>query len=477
MEGLLLNYVMKKIFVFFYLGFIAFANAQTRLVSFPLELKKPRDNHQILNGINDQNQIFAFASDRDNVTILKFNSAIFFQDSLKINRPDKNFAFMSGYSFSENGNPIVFWASENYKKIKSVEYNLKEKTTFVYDYSIPFTDEEILLTFNENNSFYILSRSKKADQLKLYIFGKDKQERTFDFSEFKFKDGRNKPTSFNKILERSPIEKIDPKIFNSLFYTVKQTKLYIGNDKIFLHFNHNPQQTQVFEIDIATSEITEKIFLQPILKEGRSNSNSFFHNNKLYQLNLNDKEMAFTINSYPSGQLLKAFNVTANDSIAFKNSPLLIQTGNKEPRDLKTTKKFLRRLSSSDVGLSVYQTAQGNLITIGRSKNVSPTGNMLLGVTLGISAAVSGNSNIFIGDVFENETAQSIYFESLLDTNFVPVKSKTDPLAVDYIAGFLDKNGNAVLATTLKYNDFYILCYYDSDKREFVMRKFQDGFD
>jgi hypothetical protein len=56
------------------------------------------------------------------------------------------------------------------------------------------------------------------------------------------------------------------------------------------------------------------------------------------------------------------------------------------------------------------------------------------------------------------------------------VKPGQQPLAQDNINYFLDQNKKASLPNILKYKNYYILGYYDSAAKQYIMRKFTDGF-
>ncbi|MBC8643511.1 hypothetical protein H9W95_03800 [Flavobacterium lindanitolerans] len=121
---------MKKIFLsLFTLCCVNLSFGQTLLASHPLELKKATSYHQIVNTVNDQNQVFVFASDKEKLKVLKYNNALFFKDSLSVNRPDKNYTAMAGFSFEDNGNPYLYWSSDDYTKIQSHYFDFNNRTS------------------------------------------------------------------------------------------------------------------------------------------------------------------------------------------------------------------------------------------------------------------------------------------------------------------------------------------------------------
>src|SRR6187402_2456556 len=185
---------MKKLlFALFVFASFTASFGQTLLASHPLELKKSKSTHQILNAVNSKNQVFIFAADKEKVKVLKYSPYLFFSDSLTINRPDKEYEFMAGYGFENDGNPCLYWASEDFKKMQSVWVNFETKINKIDNFQFEFKDESILNTFSENNSFYILTLPKKEDKLKFYVLNKgEMDEKVLDFSSYKFTNSQGK---------------------------------------------------------------------------------------------------------------------------------------------------------------------------------------------------------------------------------------------------------------------------------------------
>lgn len=464
---------MKKLlFALFVLVSFTDSFGQTILNSHSLELKKSQNNHQILTAVNLRKDIFVFASDKEKVTVLKYNKFLFFSDSISINRPEKEYKFMAGYSFENNGNPCVYWASEGFKKLQSVAFDFENKTTKITDFQFAFANESILNTFSENNFFYILTLPKEDDKLKIYALRNGKAyEKTIDFSSYKFVEEKGKTINFNDLIVQNGLELIDSKTLNPLFQTVGKSKMYIQGNQMILTFDAT-SQTQVLKIDLNTFSVSEQIIPQQMLvKTGKSNS--YFHQNKLYQLKVSAEELAVAAIDLKSGEILKKYYADTKDTISFRNSPLLSQTGSKNGKPIKNTKKFLQRLDVSEVGLSVYQTKNQTMLTVGGIKNVNTTGGILLGITAG-SAMIATGADGDISSFFNEGTLQSNYFEALFDSKFEHQNVAQLPIAFDAISQFLDEN-NVKLQSVFPFENYYILSYYDSKKEEFVMRKFEDA--
>lgn len=465
---------MKKLlFALFVLAtFTSFG--QTILASHPLELRKSRDNQQLLNAVNLKKDVFTFASDKEKLNVLKYSKFLFFQDSISVNRPDKEYEFMAGYSFENNGNPCNYWASEDFRKLQSITFDFENRNTKVDNFQLAFTDESILNTFSENNFFYILTLPKNDDRLKIYAFRRGQvYEKSIDFSNYKFIDSKGKSLAFNQLIKENGLEMIDTKAVNPLFQTVGKSKMFIEGNKMVLTFD-STMQTQIFQVDLNSFSVSEQIIPQQMLVNS-GKSNSYFRQNKLYQIKVNDGELAVSAVDLASGNVLKKYYADAKDEISFRNSPLLTQTGRQAGREMKTTKKFLQRLNSSEIGISVYQTPHELMLTVGGIRNVNSTGSILLGITAG-AAMVATGTGADVSDMFDAQDLQSTYFEALFDDKFEHQNLEQLPLAVDGISQFLAEN-NFSLQSVFPFENYFIVNYYDAKKKELVMRRFEDASD
>ncbi|CAN1574547.1 hypothetical protein MCETHM1_03596 [Flavobacteriaceae bacterium] len=467
---------MKKFIVFTILFQYNFFFSQTVLSTYPLELKKSKEYKQIVNAENTiTHDVFVFASDKESVTILKYNSALFLTDQFTLSRPDLSYKTITGYSFNEEGNPTVYWSSEDLKNILAVQYDLNAKTTYLSNYYSSYSNQDIVTSFQENNSFYILSLKNLEQKMILYVYkdGK-KEEKILDFTPFKFQNKNTEILKLNQILEVCPIEKMETNQFNPLFKGSEKTKLYILKKRLLLTFDHNFKETQSFDIDLSTFKIQEKKFLQPVTKKQSGLSNSYYHENKMFQLTTNKEELLFEIKEYQSGETIKSFPVSKKDTISFKNSPLWIQMDSQKTKELKNTAKFLERLLFLNVGLSVYKTPKAILITLGGTNNSQNT----LDLSTGINAAMSGNFTDIAYDLMNASGPTTVYFESVFDKKLQQFKKEQqDPLAVDFISKFLKEHDEVSMQNTFRYKNYYIFGYYDTYTKEYVMRKFIDGFD
>jgi hypothetical protein len=468
---------MKKLISFFILFQCVALSSQTLMATFPLELKKSKEYKQIVNAVNTTTQdVFVFATDKETITILKYNNALFLTNQYSLPRPDLTYKQIIGHSFNEEGNPTIYWSSQDLKNILAVQYDLNAKTTYLSNYYQSYSIESIITSFQANNTFYILSQKELEQKLKLYIFkdGK-KEEKILDFQPFKFQNKKTEVLSLNKILDVCPIEKIETNQFNPLFKGTQKTKMYVLKNSLLLTLDHNAKETQTFDIDLNTFEIQEKRFPQPATNKQTGLSNSYYHENKIYQLISNEDQLLFDIKNYQSTEIVKSFAVSKTDTIPFKNSPLWIQMDGQKPKELKNTAKLLQRLLFANIGLTVYKTPKAILITIGGTNDGQSNYSNF---SSGINTAFSGDFADIAYDLLGASGPTTVYFESVFDKKLQQFKKEQqDPLAVDFISKFQDEHLEVSLPSIFRYKNYYIFGYYDAYTKQYVMRKFIDGFD
>ena len=444
--------------------------AQTILNHFPIELKKSSSYYQILNGENQQNDYFAFIAEKQKITVLKYNSALFFTDSLSVPRTDKDLDFMAGVTFSAEGNPNLYLSSKDYETIKSIHFDFRSHTVSDLNYKNEFKNERVVDLFSANNSLQIISASDD-NQLKFTVFSTEgKKEQLVSLTPNTSSDEKSRESSFTSLIFENGIVAVDSKLFTPLYVGVSKVKRYLSGKKVALSFD-DKFQTTVFEINLDDFSVVKNQF--PYEKfEDDSKSNSFLNQGILYQLTANSKELSLSGFDFKTNEKIASYQADAKNEIDFKNSPLLIQSDNGKSRELKKTSKLLSKIDFGNVGLSVYSTPNYNLFTIGGIREVASGGQVALGIGVvlgGIIGGVAVDPNIII----DNGNAQSIFFESYFDSNFKHSKSPFRPLYIDALSEFLNKTQPAV-QNIYPFKNYVILNYYDGNKKEFVMRKFED---
>jgi hypothetical protein len=226
------------------------------------------------------------------------------------------------------------------------------------------------------------------------------------------------------------------------------------SNRLILTLDHNLKKTQLFDIKLDSIAIKEKTFLQPENKKASKSSNSYYFENKLFQINTNAEDFLMDVKDLDSEKVIKSITVAKNDTIRFKNSPFLIQRDNSKPSELKNTAKFLQQLSSSDIGISVFKNKKNLFITVG-----------------GLQLIDQG----FDGFYPMIET-KNIFFETIWNKQLEFTKEEQQPLASDKIYLYMDNHKEVSLESIMKYKDYFILGYFDTKTKQYTMLKFTDGY-
>ncbi|VXB78897.1 conserved hypothetical protein [Flavobacterium sp. 9AF] len=458
---------MKKMFItcFLLIGFIFYG--QVTLADASFEFKRNTDYHQLITQMNpDTHEIFSFAADKEQFIGIKFNSAIFFSDSIVSKKPF-NFRFLLGCGFSSDQKPIAYWATEDFEKITGVEFDFISHTTKTILYPISFKNYTIFTQFYENGSLYFITEQKTSKEIQLVkLTGHEILINTLNFTSFTFENASKNKTTLNDLFDLYGLAKIDLNAFNSFLEGANPIKYYVRNDSLIISLNHNPSKTQIYTIDLKSFEIKENNFIANLASVTQSNSLLFDKN--IVILSLNEEELDIQILDFETKKNIKKYKII-EDSISPFTANFLVQTENNSPKKIKNSKQFISKLASTRLGASFYKHNNTYYVTFGGTKDVVRNSDILMNIGLEM-AGVGGNYG-------NNYIPQNVFFDVLLDTNFNEKETGYQPLYIDKIARFTSQNRFVNYESYFPYKKFYILSYYDSKTKEIILSKFTNGYD
>jgi len=124
---------------------------------------------------------------------------------------------------------------------------------------------------------------------------------------------------------------------------LSRCKIYY-HDKIIFISNEHHQSTFITEVNLLTGETKHKVFNQVatgnIPKVVKVTSfNSFLYNNVLVNGNLYNETLSLSFYNYDNGNLLKNYLTPEDDTINFKNGPIV----SRERRELTKTSEFIKK--------------------------------------------------------------------------------------------------------------------------------------
>lgn len=461
--------------------------SQDIVSSTPVELKKNRDIFQVVN--SEKKDVTLFISDKIKVKAIHLNQNMQIVDSISTERPStKTYDKMIGYNINNN-NTRLFWSSNDFEKIIAQLYDIPNHKVVKQEYALVLKDEKVLQKFSENENFYILTCIRKSNNLKLHVFDKDGNytSKTISLEGFHFLTNTYGKTDLNGLLSENllPFEfpytltYINPENPTSLTDGAKKRKCYFDNKQIIITLDTNIDYTQVFVIDLATFTATEKMVKKHLITGDRSslNSNSFYFDNKLYQIKTSSDLLYFTLKDLDD-TLLKEHFANAAKPIDFKNSEIYQEGGDffGGKRTLENSSQFIRKVNNLNSGLACYHIGQNTLITFGGVSSAQQSAGQLTMSQFGFIGALAGA--VFFSPTMESFNSYSnrkvVKIEGLFDNDGNNIKGNLQPLAFDKIRTFFDKNTDVSSQTLFKISDFYYLGYYDNKTKEYIVRKFAD---
>lgn len=475
----------KTTFLLFLLLITINAFAQEVVNSTVLELKKNRDVFQTVN--HEKNTVTLFISDKEKVKAINLNEKMKIVDSISAERPNtKTYANMIGYNTSNDGTRL-YWSSNNQENILAQLYDFNNRKTANKEYKLILKNEKVLQKFSENENFYILTVIKNSNIFKLYVFNNEGNytEKMIPTERFHFLESDYKKSNLSGVLSEN-LPPFDPPFSlqniivenpTSLTDAAKKRKCYFNNKQITITNDSNIDFTQVILINLNDFTATEKMVKKPYLSGERAflNSNSFYFDNKLYQIKTSSEIFHFTIKDLDDN-IIKEYIANSTNPIEFKNSEIYQEGGSfGGKRILENSSQFIRKTNNLSSAVSCYRIGPNTLITFGGvSALQQSTGQIFagqFGLVGGVIGALAFNPAMESFNSYTNRKVVKI--EGLFDSQGNHIKGELQPLAFDKIRTFFDKN-NDVSSQTLFKIDTYYLGYYDNKTKEYVIRKFTD---
>lgn len=376
--------------------------------------------------IREKKKIFAYLFDET----FKPKSEFVFQSEKK-----NRFNTLLGYTIKDSKYSLIY--SDNFKNIFFVlTADFQNKTSEIKEVELDFKEEKYLKTISHKNSLYVLSSTKK-NQIIIRILNDDYEfevVKTLNLEldkEQKLQSNYSLLLNFNLLSNKqsSNITKIDNRVPNAIERTSQDNKIYIDTSNLYLTFDNKTDSTLMYIINLEDFSLERKEFLYPIGKlDEYKKYNSFYVDHLLFQLASSNNEMTFVIRDL-NGKILNIFYFDKETPINIKNSSIIQEKETFLPsdgkREFEETSKFLRKISSGKIGLSVLKKETGYHLIVGGVKEyvVNSSGfSTMPTTTIGMNSA--GNmvatttfNPTYSGFSSYNRT-KSIYFNTKLDFNF-----------------------------------------------------------
>ncbi len=411
------------------------------------------------------------------------------------------YRYILGYNIEGNTYSIFFSDSRNTKfGVQTFDFDTKTTKNTFLDFKIK--GEIYVESIVHNNKFHIITITKKSSDLNIYTFNKQftPTKNIVSLKELEYpnpRSGNHIINAYYLLLSDAggmsssviDVEKIEGSNPNVIETTSKENKLYQFNNQLVFSFDYDHQKTQLCFIDLETFDAVVKSYDKPSkTEEGYRKSNSYIFDNKLFQIASSNQKMKFTVLDLETEKILKEYKVMKEDTIRFKNSPIIQEGGGilsgfseNRVREMEKTSKYLRKISSSSLGISVYKVDDEYNVVLGGTKEISTGGGYTgFGNGFGGGGTIGGNTAVWISfnPTFYNyssyTTTKSTYINCLFDSNFDHIEGDIKKNSYDTLFEFEDSLSIDPKAVNIfLHKDRLHYGFFDPKKRTYELYSFK----
>jgi len=486
---------MKRLL--FLLTFLCFAQmlfSQKSITGFKNSLKTSSSSiKDVIPIVNDSNNDIAiFFADAKNVYGYLFNEKFELQNELLSPEKRRKYKVLIGSSILENGRYRIFLTNKAHTKFSSMTLSFNKELQDLNEFNLEDLNERFIQTAKYNNKFYLISAAKKSPQSNLYgegvyvysFDGEGKPKRNkIDISQLFFIGKNGLGTSLPNLIVpyAKSINKIENNVPNSIEVAASDRKMFTQKNKIIFSFDNNKEFSQFFEINLETFEASQKSFEKPMKanKKNRKETNSYLNDNFLFTVASTKDDFIFQVSNYDTDSILNRYSFSKNDSITFKNTPIIQEGGAFDNyRELELSKKFLRKITANKLGVSTIKIKDMYHVTIGGYIEQRNGGIMPMGGFGPVPIANLGNVNMFFNPtMFAYHSiinTKSTRIECLFDDEFDHLGGDIPENAFDKIDSFLT-NDIGEGETIFSYKDYFILLdRVTGTNTYYTLRKFKE---
>ncbi len=394
-------------------------------------------------------------------------------------------------SSSKGKSKNIYLSNERKTKFSVIGFSFDGGNIVNEEIELKLKNEKFVQSVSLNNKFYILSTTKGQSLLNVYEFGENAsyKKHTLDFSMQRMLDKDNKRVTLYSAMAQKKggatsytLEKVQYENPNSIETTSSKSKLYIIDNQIIITLDGSKEFTQIIKLDINNYTYELRTLEMPFISYSGEfkKSNSFIHDKFIYSIVSCSDEMTFRIQHLEDESIKKEYSIKKDEAIIFKNSPIIQEGGvYAKYRELEKTKRFLRKITSSDVGISVYKINNSFQITLGGVKTLSRGGAPMTpgfgGIPMGAIGPLQMSFNPTMAAFGSYTSTKSTYINCLFDEGFEHIEGDIQDNVFDKIDLYLDDNDLYVSAETVfgAHGSTY-LGYFIKSKRQYKILKFED---
>lgn len=474
---------MKKI-VALIISLISFyTHSQESVKNINLGISNNAEVFQVVE--KDKKQVSLFFSAKINVLSVRFDENFNVIDSLKSQKPPKQYDDIVGYSLSGN-KYYAYWSNSNGKELMAQCFDFDAKNVISTPISIPLKKEKIIKRITVNNVFYTVSILKNTGVLNFYIM-KDGvfEKKSVDLTSKRFLGSDDKVATLWDLVSSSTsfepsysFQTIATETPPSLALSANKHKVYVLGNKLMFTLDDNCRFTQTFTVDLNDFSGTTKMFAQPLFAGGdvySYDSNSFIFDGKMIQMKNGSDFMKIIIKDLEDKQI-KEFLIN-NQEISFKNSDIIQENGSaKSLRVLDKSNQLVRKINGNNPAISLYEANQNIYMIIGGVSNIQQNNAMMFGGMYGMSGVLIGmalSSNYSLNNLNSYKQRKVVYINCLFDKDFNHLEGEVKKTAFDELRAFSETK-TLIAPVLFRLNSNLYYGGYDNHVGNYIFYKFKD---
>ena len=330
------------------------------------------------------------------------------------------------------------------------------------------SNDEVIDRASAGNCYMVFSLDKKTSE---FIVSKWKNPDSAHVTRFPVHEGNiwNDLTVGSGFSRELQITKVDEAGLPDLSIVGNRRKLYIKHDSIFLLLNNNDGKTKVFVFDTKANTMSVREMDQGSGQQWtnqNSSENSYLLDGKLYFVSATVDLLYISVSDFYTGKVLKDFTVAREDTISFKNTPIM-QDGSLGLKELTKTRQLLRKMVKAKAVIAALNDSLGISLIIGSNKEMSSGGGGGGGSFMNAAGPPGYTVYVPTGGFSSGSWTKSVRFRMQLDSvslNHLPgeMESSINDRIDDYTKDIKKPlNGENLFFQ----NGKYVYIYYDSGKR------------
>ncbi|MEO1051418.1 MAG: hypothetical protein AAFX87_12385 [Bacteroidota bacterium] len=328
----------------------------------------------------EENKVALFVMDRKEIYPRVFDKDFeLLKEMDAVARPSSfNFPFvLGGMQISDEKYAIYFHGKDQFVQ---VSFDFSSGQVSSRQMKLPIKGELYLTAFSIDNEFYVLTSSRRTDQINTYKFdGGDNFER----KEYNFAGLSKDFETYNlhKVLKKHGLIRISEYDPGNLTLTHRANKLFINNSEIIITLDEEQGFTRLLSLKVQDGSSYYRKYSQYMSECGlglnengvevKFASSSFVYQDWIFQTGVCSSHFKLSVKDRQTGKLISQFAFEKGGDIDFKNTSIIQEGGGTVlsqniVKELDKTKPFLRRMAASTPAIALNSYKGDSLrLTIG----------------------------------------------------------------------------------------------------------------